>query len=858
MDAERWRKIEQVYHAALEREARDRPAFLQQACAGDEELRRKVESLLARDQQAENFLQPCPHGLAGSPALEIAAKALAQDLPAATGPIGEPERLVGQTVSHYRVLDRLGGGGMGVVYKAEDTRLGRHVALKFLPEAMAQDKQALERFKREARAASALNHPNICTVHDIDEHEGRLFIVMELLEGQTLQHRISGKPLPTDLVLRLSIPTADALEAAHAKGIIHRDIKPANIFITQRGQVKVLDFGLAKLNVGAGLVPALTGRPQGAPLQEVGQTEEGVIIGTVAYMSPEQAQGKKVDARTDVFSFGSVLYEMVTGRGAFQGETKLAMLSAVLEKEPTPVSAIVPRTPPELEKLIARCLRKDPERRIQHMGDVKLALEELKEESDSGKAQALTRPFRRVSVWVATALVLLVSAVAGVTWWLTRSPKPVPIPTLTRLTWDSGLATDPALSPDGKLLAYASDRSVEGHLDIYVQQVGGGQPLRLTRGPGDKHEPAFSPDGTTIAFRSEWQNGAIYVVPALGGQATMIAPEGRRPQFSPDGNWIAYYAGSPFLGTCFTSSNICRIYIAPSVGGAPRQLRSDFAAALHPVWSPDGSHLLFLGKPAGGLLEEKGIDWWVTPLDSGPATKTGALEATRKANLSQADQLYPRVLVGPAWQPLGDWLVFSARSGDTTNLWRIQISPKTWRIIGTPERLTSGPTLEEAPSVASGAGGIVRIAFAALSDNPEIWSLPIEPNQGKVTGELKRLTQDNAADLHPALSPDGDKLVFVSSRSGSQEIWIKDLRSGELSALTASRSSKWRPRFSPDGSKVSFSGTRSWDGYIVASAGGTPEMVSQGVGQLTSWSSDGKRILCNAIDGRVSLLELSS
>ena len=307
MGPERWRQIEQIFQSALEVEESRRAAFLEQACAGDEALCHEVESLLAHHKGAGSFIE--------SPALDMAAKAWTQGLTTATGPPGEPERLVGQTVSHYHVLERLGGGGMGVVYKAEDTRLGRHVAVKFLPEHMAQDRQALERFKREARAASALNHPNICTVHDIDEQEGRLFIVMELLQGQTLQQRISGKPLPAELVLKLGIPIADALEAAHAKGITHRDIKPANIFITQRGQVKILDFGLAKLAPAGARGARPRGEAEGGsalPDTQSAQTEEGVIIGTVAYMSPEQAQGKKVDARSDIFSFGSVLYEMLT------------------------------------------------------------------------------------------------------------------------------------------------------------------------------------------------------------------------------------------------------------------------------------------------------------------------------------------------------------------------------------------------------------------------------------------------------------------------------------------------------------------------------------------------------------------
>jgi serine/threonine protein kinase len=439
--------------------------------------------------------------------------------------------MVGQRVSHYAIEEKLGEGGMGVVYKARDMRLGRFVALKVLPADKVADPERKRRFVQEAKAASALNHPNIITIYDIDQAEGIDFIAMERVEGKTLDRLIPRNGMRLSEALKYAIQIAAALSRAHAAGIIHRDIKPGNIMVTPDGHVKVLDFGLAKLTE---VIEVDTQAPTAAmKAADANGTEEGTILGTIAYMSPEQAEGKKVDARSDVFSFGSVLYEIATGRRAFQEETKISTLAAILHKEPLPVHEIIADAPRDLEKIIARCMRKDPERRFQGMADVKVALEELKEESESEKLDVgvpptMGRPGLSVSPRLTALVISLIVVAAGGAWWLSRAKTP-PLsktPTLVRLTSDSGLTTDPALSPDGKLLAYASDRSGEGNLDIWVQQVSGGEAIRLTRDPADDSEPIFSPDGSKIAFRSEREGGGILYYVCAWGRSKTASPTG--------------------------------------------------------------------------------------------------------------------------------------------------------------------------------------------------------------------------------------------------------------------------------------------------------------------------------------------
>ena len=412
MTPERWQEVEKLCQEALELKESQRKAFVEKACAGDENLRQEVESLLKYDRRGGGFIE--------GPALEVAAKMITPE---------KPESLLGQQVGSYQILSLLGAGGMGVVYKGRDVRLNRSVAIKVLPRDKVSDPERKQRFVQEAKAASALSHPNIITIYDIGNEGGNDFIVMEYLAGKTLDQRIPRKGMKLNEALKIAIQRAEALAKAHSAGIIHRDLKPSNVMVSDDGLVKVLDFGLAKLTeVGSGT---------GETLTQESLTEEGMIVGTVSYMSPEQAQGKMVDARSDIFSFGSVLYEIVSGKRAFEGDSRASTLGAIIHKEPEPVSGRIPR---DLEKILNRCLRKDRDRRFQDMKDLKVELQEIKEESESGTLETTgeVKPsLRRRFIWGTGVITTLIIVALGV--WFVRpkvgKPEPPLSPVPLTLCW---------------------------------------------------------------------------------------------------------------------------------------------------------------------------------------------------------------------------------------------------------------------------------------------------------------------------------------------------------------------------------------------------------------------------------------
>jgi Tol biopolymer transport system component/predicted Ser/Thr protein kinase len=750
--------------------------------------------------------------------------------------------MVGQTISHYEVIEELGRGGMGAVYKARDTLLDRVLAIKVLRADIANPTRE-RRFIQEAKAASSLNHPNIVTIYEIFHVGDAPSIAMEYVSGETLERQLEAGPMPLRRGLDYGAQMADALAKAHSAGIVHRDVKPSNIMITSSGLVKILDFGLAKLT-------------QATEEYDTGErlTQDGRVVGTPPYLSPEQAKAEKVDARSDIFSLGAVLYEMFTGKRPFERASNAEMLAAVVRDDPKKIRSISKDLPAPLEKVIAQCLEKNVEKRFQRMEDLRDALDAVRQNETLTRLLAVRGKepvWRSRKIWIAVAG-LIIGVAGGIVWWSqTRDRGPKHAPVLTRITSDEGLTTDPAVSPDGKFLAYASDRGGET-LDIWIQPLAGGEPVRLTNDPADDHEPAFSPDGAKIAFRSERDGGGLYVKSILGGDERLIVRKGRRPRFSPDGKWLVYWAG--FSTGDPTSPGSNKIFVVPSNGGAPKQLVPEFDSALYPVWSPDGKAVLFLGadrtraSPANVALTGTNrpvnrVDWWAVKVDGGAPVKTGVSAELAKQGLS----VWASSGAGIApdtWLRSDNRVVFSASVGatnafrDSVNLWSIPLSRKNPKASGVAQQLTSGTAFESRPSVTTSGD----MFFSSAEMKTKIWTLPLEANEGKVSGDLKQLTKGTAFDGQPCAAADGGKIVYYSTKSGNMDIWLLDTGTGKESALTSTPVGEAAPLISADASTVYYSTYGRREAYLVAARGGEATKICDDCG---TWdvSHDGTRLL---------------
>jgi Tol biopolymer transport system component len=722
----------------------------------------------------------------------------------------------GAFVGPYRVSAQLGAGGMGEVYRATDTKLGRDVAIKVLPDAFARDADRLARIEREARSLAALNHPNVAHIYGLEDAGGSLALVMELVDGPTLAVRILHGPLPIDHTLSIARQIADALDAAHERGIIHRDLKPSNIKVRDDGTVKVLDFGLAK-----SLAQPPAGATVGTTMTIPDVTGVGVIVGTPAYMSPEQARGLAVDKRADIWAFGCVVYEMLTRRTAFRGATKTDTLAAILEREPD-WTALPATTPPAIVNLVKRCLAKDVRHRLRDIGDARNELDAA-DDRDVRDEAALAHPVWHRGWVVALGAVALVAASVAATLLLWRAPargvatneSSPAARSLIRAT-----AADPALSRDGAMLAYASDRAGMNNLDIWIQQTAGSTPLQLTRDPVDELEPAFSPDGSQIAYRSERDGGGIYIVPALGGQEPrLLVAGGRRPRYSPDGRFIAYWTGGDVGFT--SSAGSYRTFVIPVTGGAAREVEG-FTGARYPVWAPDSQSLLLLGSRDARPLRET-YDWWRVPLNGGAASSVGAKPLLMRAGIA-FDQGDVRA---------DDWRADRVLFSNDQYLWSMRLAQSETRATDV-ERLTFGTNREfQAATAESGV-----IAFASASVSNVVWSLPIDPSRGVVTGEPSRVTEGGGQNFRPSPTRDGQRVAY-RTQIPRPSILIRDLTTGKVIDIGVAGSA-FGPAISPDGSWVAFE-----DGAgvaIVPARGGARRTLCESC-LIGEWTADSTAIV---------------
>ena len=752
----------------------------------------------------------------------------------------ETDGLGGKSISHYLVLDKLGRGGMGVVFRAKDLNLRRSVALKFLPEEYSKHPQPLARFQQEARAAAALNHPNVCTIYEIGEHRNRPFIAMELLEGKNLRDLLAERPLRLEELLDLAVQISDALAAAHRKGIVHCDIKPANLFVTQRGQIKILDFGLAKLLPEHSLNTAHETAVQAAAASMPGGQQAGHSspVGTVAYMSPEQVRGEDVELRSDIFSLGVVLYEMAGGKRAFAGGSSVEVMHAILKEDPAELPASVP---PTLDRIVRRCLEKDRERRFQTAADLGFALQNM-----AGAPTTPSTPSRRPWLRLAAIAAAGVAACGAFYWLGRRSPEPVSTADATyrRLTNDKGLTEGAAISADGRLVAYASDRADASNLDIWVQQVDGGGLVRLTSDPADDYDPDFSPDGTQIAFRSDRKDEGIYVAPPLGGEARLLIPEGRRPRYSPDGRFLMYWTGIAYPNDVRGSSDT-KIWVQPASGGKATQIGPGcYLYEQTPVWSPDSTRILFIGTCGSDLAhadepEAPGRSGWIASIDG----KT--LKPNRPLYGVLARSIHGNFPVLDQWIDHPSRLLTRTPVGEAASITAVPVSADGLKITGPPQRLTvTGGSVSRVSVARDG-----RMALSQGTDTSHIWSLAMG-NAGLPQGQMEQVTDGPAGEGRPALSSDGDKLAFLSMRANGQRLFYKDLTSGRPEKEISTDGYRYdTPVFNHDGTRimcVQYPDPKSWHNFVceIPLAGGISRKVWDNTfSWLWNWSPDGSTLL---------------
>jgi serine/threonine protein kinase len=803
MPTDRWLTLERLYHAALARPAEERAAFLAEACK-DETLRREVLALLAQPSMPE-FL--------GGPAIAVAA-AMIDDVPAS--------QWIGRRIGVYHLQSLLGKGGMGEVYRARDTRLGRDVAIKVLPRAFTADPDRLARFEREARLLASLNHAHIGAIHGLEESGGVRALVLELVEGETLADRLHHGALPIPDAFVMARQIADALEAAHDKGIVHRDLKPSNIKITPDGMVKVLDFGLAKGGTEA------TGHDvTRSPTITVGATHDGVILGTAAYMSPEQARGQAVDKRTDIWAFGCVLFEMLTGRLVFRGETVSDTIAAILQGEPN-WAALPAATPRSIDRLLRRCLEKDSKRRLRDIGEARIELDETISRPTPPEAPAIQER-GQLSRWrVLTFVALAAAVVAGLAFgfWPRSVPEsgwtnPLENATFTRFTDFPGTEALPDISPDGKFVVFLSDRA--GEFDIWLSQVGTGTFRNLTQDmpslpPGSLtvRNVGFSGDGSEIWFRLAAPS-RMRAMPLIGGTPRLFLGETAfSPAWTKDGTRMVYQNqadGDP-------------MFVANSTGADSRRIFVD-QPGLHnhnPVWSPDGQWIYFV-HGLGGSGE---MDAWRIPSSGGTPERV-----TRNATVNFLAPLDSRTLL------------YVARAEDRSGPWlcALDVESKISR------RASSG--LAQYTSVAASADGR-RLVATVANPSASLWSLPL----------LDRVAQDSDMKPYPlstvrALSPRFDKngsLFYLSARGAGDGLWrfhdgqASEIWKGSDSALDET------PAVSPDGRSVAVLLRRDGKRHLtMMSADGADAHIlapSIDVQGAADWSPDAQWIVTGGSDGQ--------